>query len=29
VRHPLMVFKQTHRFEPNALYEAIGVKPFN
>lgn len=29
VRHPLMVFKQKHRYDPNALYSAIGVKPFN
>jgi imidazolonepropionase-like amidohydrolase len=29
VRHPLMVFKKTHRYDPNALYQAIGVKPFN
>ncbi len=29
VRHPLMVFKQTHRYDPNALYQAIGVKPLN
>jgi hypothetical protein len=29
VRHPLMVFKGTHRYDPNALYEAVGIKPFN
>jgi len=29
VRHPLMVFKQKYRYDPNALYSAIGVKPFN
>jgi hypothetical protein len=29
VRHPVMVIKQKHRYDPNALYRAIGVKPFN
>lgn len=29
VRHPLMVIKQKHRYDPNALYQAMGVKPFN
>ncbi|HKX55431.1 MAG TPA: amidohydrolase family protein, partial [Xanthomonadales bacterium] len=29
VRHPLMVIKQKYRYDPNALYQAIGVKPFN
>lgn len=28
VRHPLMVFKGNHRYEPNALYQAMGIKPF-
>jgi hypothetical protein len=29
VRYPLMVFKGKHRYEPNALYHAMGIKPFN
>lgn len=29
VRHPLVVFKGTHRYDPDALYQAIGIKPFN
>jgi len=28
VRHPLMVIKGNHRYDPNALYQAIGIKPF-
>jgi len=28
VRHPLMVIKGNHRYDPNALYKAIGIKPF-
>ncbi len=29
VRHPLMVIKGNNRYDPNALYQAIGIKPFN
>jgi hypothetical protein len=29
VRHPIMVIKGRHKYEPNALYQAIGIKPFN
>lgn len=29
VRHPLMVFKGKYRYDPNALYQAVGIKPFN
>ena len=29
VRHPVMVIKGNKRFDPNALYEAVGIKPFN
>lgn len=29
VRHPLIVFKGKHRYDPNALYQAVGIKPFN
>ncbi|HET6564007.1 MAG TPA: amidohydrolase family protein, partial [Xanthomonadales bacterium] len=29
VRQPMMVFKQKYQYDPNALYQAIGVKPFN
>jgi hypothetical protein len=28
VRHPQLVIKQTRRYDPNALYEAVGIKPF-
>jgi hypothetical protein len=28
VRHPLLVIKQTRRYDPNALYEAVGIQPF-
>ncbi len=29
VRHPLMVFKGAYRYDPDTLYEAVGIKPFN